>query len=79
MPKFPKDAPLKRVIDTFKLLGFEIVRKREHIAMRRINTDKTITPLTLPNHKKIKAPTLQAICRQIGISREDFLKAYKKA
>lgn len=31
MPKFPVDAPKKRVIKSFELLGFRIVQEREHI------------------------------------------------
>jgi len=39
---------------------------------------KGVTPLTMPNHDKIRASTLRVICRESGISREDFLKAYEK-
>lgn len=78
MPKFPVDAPRRRVIKALKLLGFEIVRQAEHIAMIRANPDGSMTPLTLPAHRTIKSSTLRTICTQAGIPRQDFLKAYDK-
>lgn len=77
--KFPVDAPKKRVIKTLESLGFTIIREREHIAMIRENSDGTKTPLTMPNHSQIKGSTLRTICTQVGISREDFLRAYEKS
>ncbi len=79
MTKFPVDAPKKRVVNGLFSLGFVIVREREHIAMIRENADKTKTPLTMPNHSKIKGSTLQTICSQAGISREDFLRAFEQS
>ena len=76
MTHFPVDAPKVKVIKAFELLGFPLVREREHVAMIRENADGTRTPLTLPNHKKIKGSTLRTICTQAGIPREEFLKAY---
>lgn len=40
--------------------------------MLRQNADLTRTPLTMPNHPRINGATLRTICRQSGISREDF-------
>ena len=79
MPKFPVDAPKRRVLRALQLLGFQMVQEREHIAMLRENLDGTRTPLTLPNHPHIKGSTLRTICTQAGIARADFLRAYDQA
>jgi predicted RNA binding protein YcfA (HicA-like mRNA interferase family) len=78
MPKFPVDAPKQKVVRALEELGFQIVREKEHISMERINPDGTKTPLTMPNHPKIKSSTLRVICTQAGISRDDFIDAYDK-
>ncbi len=78
MPKFPVDAPKQKVLKALHLLGFEIVREKEHISMLRINADGSKTPLTLPNHPKLKGSTLKTICTQSGISRDDFISAFNK-
>jgi predicted RNA binding protein YcfA (HicA-like mRNA interferase family) len=79
MPKFPVDAPKRRVLRTLQTLGFELVTEREHIALRRRNPDGTSTPLTMPNHPTLKSSTLRTICTQAGIPRADFLRAYERA
>ena len=78
MTKFPVDAPKRNVIKALEILGFRMVREKEHISMIRENSDGSKTPLTMPNHLKIKASTLRIICTQANISRDEFLKAYEK-
>jgi len=78
MSKFPVDAPLIRVIRTLEALSFRVVRRGNHIAMVRDNPDGTKTPLTMPNHRTIKASTLRTILAQVGIARDDFLSGYDK-
>ena len=62
MAHFPVDAPKMKVIRALELLGFSLVREREHIAMIRQEANRTRTQLTLPNHSKIKGSTLRTIC-----------------
>lgn len=77
MARFPLDAA--RVVSTFELLGFRLVKEEAHIAMVRENADGTHTALTMPNHPLIKGSTLRAICAQAGIPRDEFLRAYERA
>lgn len=77
MGKFPVDAPLEKVVKALEALGFRLVREGNHIAMVRENLDGTRTPLTLPNHRKIKGSTLRGILTQTGISRDEFLNVYE--
>jgi predicted RNA binding protein YcfA (HicA-like mRNA interferase family) len=78
MAKFPVDAPKRKVIKTFESLDFRMIREREHIVMARDNEDGTQTPLVMPNQTQIKSGTLRAICRQVGLSREEFLEVYNR-
>jgi predicted RNA binding protein YcfA (HicA-like mRNA interferase family) len=79
MAKFPVDAPKTRVLKALEHLGFRLVREREHISLVRENEDGTTTPLTMPNHPRVKKSTLRTICTQANISREDFLRAYHQS
>ena len=79
MPKFPIDAPNRKVMKAFQALGFRLVREGNHIAMEHRNADGTSTQLTMPNHPTLKSSTLRTILTQAGISRNDFLDAYHNA
>jgi len=79
MPRFPVDAPITRVIRALEQLGFHVVREGNHIAMVRENPDGTHTPLTMPNHSRIKGSTLRTILTQAGIARDEFLSAYEES
>jgi len=79
MPKFPVDAPIRKVIKALERLGFRVVREGSHIAMVRENPDGTRTPLTMPNHSRIKGSTLRTILTQAGIARDEFLSVYEES
>jgi len=44
--------------------------------MVRENPDRSRTPLTMPNHPRIKRSTLRLICTQARIPRQAFIDAY---
>jgi predicted RNA binding protein YcfA (HicA-like mRNA interferase family) len=77
--KFPRDAPKRKVIRAFELLGFRIIRTGNHISMVREEPDHNRATLTMPNHERIRGSTLRTICRQAGIARDEFLRVYEEA
>ncbi|MDD3136062.1 MAG: type II toxin-antitoxin system HicA family toxin [Methanoregula sp.] len=77
--KFLQDVPQPKIIRTFEVLGFRIIRVGNHISMQRENPDGTKTPLTMPNHERIKGSTLRIICTQARVSRDDFLDAFNRS
>ena len=79
MARFPVDAPYDRVLRALKILGFEVIRTGNHIALARNEPDGTVTPMTLPGHRHIKGSTLRTALTQSRISRDDFIRAYDQA
>lgn len=62
----------------FETLSSKVVKVGNHSINNRRNLDGTkTTPLTMPNHERIKGSTLRVICRQAGIKREEFLEAHE--
>ncbi len=51
---FPVDVPKPQAIKTLEKLGFRVIREGNHISMIRENPDGSRTPLTMPNHRRIK-------------------------
>jgi len=76
MPKFPVDAPRRKVLRALERLGFEIVRDREHTALIRRNPDGTVTTLTLPGDEVLNSGTLHRALTGCGISSATFIAAY---
>jgi predicted RNA binding protein YcfA (HicA-like mRNA interferase family) len=76
--RFPVDAPVENVIRALGRLRFQVVRRGNHVALLRENEDGTRTPMTIPNHRKIKGSTLRSILTQAGIPRDDFVTAYEQ-
>ena len=46
--------------------------------MARDNPDGTRTTLTIPNNSTLKASTLRTILTQSAVTRDDFLREYRK-
>jgi hypothetical protein len=76
VPKFPIDAPKRKVLRALLKLGFEIVREAEHIALIRRNIDGTVTTMTIANHPMLNSGTLHRALTGCGVSTADFISAY---
>lgn len=67
------------VIKALGLLGFRILREREHIALVRDNPDGTQTPLTIPNHARLKARRYAQSARTLASRELLFSERMSKA
>lgn len=76
MNEFPIDAPITRVKRALELMGFRLVREGSHVSRLERTLTGLRTPLTIPNHLRLKSSTLRTILTHAGIARDDFLRAY---
>ena len=75
--QFPSDVSLERLIRTLGSLRFQTVRTGRHIALLRIRTDGTPTPITIPYQDRIKASALRVLCANTGVPANVFLEMYR--
>ena len=72
MPKLPVISG-KDVIKALAKIGYVLDHQTgSHIILR--NKDPPYRRLTVPNHKEIAKGTLNAMIKQSGLSRDEFLK-----
>lgn len=76
MPKFPADVPKRQVLKALAALGFRVIRQGAHISLVRENADGTRTPLTIPNHRRIKGSTLHYVAPPIR-ARDNLAAFYR--
>ena len=77
--KLPVDAPQARVLKALQLLEFYLVRRGNHLSLRREMPDGTHLAMTLPGHRTIKSSTLSSALSQGKVSRDEFLRAYDQS
>jgi len=74
LPLLSSDKILKILID----MGFSVVRQKDsHISLHKKVDGKTFL-VVVPRKSPVKRGTLISILKQVGISREEFLKKVKK-
>jgi len=76
--KFLIDALRRKVIKAFETFGFKVVKVEITYQIVGENPDRTKTPLTMPNHERIKGSTLRVICREVGIKEKNSQKLMKE-
>ncbi|MFH1127393.1 MAG: type II toxin-antitoxin system HicA family toxin [archaeon] len=73
MPKLPASLCSKDIVRAIVRLGYEADHQTgSHIILRQ--KDEPHRRITVPNHAGIAKGTLRAIIRQLGLTREEFLR-----
>jgi len=69
MVKLPAISGLK-CVEALEKIGFHVTRQKgSHIHLRR---DDPFAQFSVPNHKTIYKGTIKHICRQAGLTIEEF-------
>jgi len=75
MPKLPTVSG-KKVVKALGKLGFELDHQTgSHLILREKR--KPHRRITVPNHDPLAKGTLNAILKQAGLTRDEFIKALK--
>lgn len=76
MPKLPVISGIK-VVKALSKLGFEIDHQTgSHMILRQ--SKEPYRRLTVPNHRELDKGTLNAIIKQAGLTRDEFLELLDK-
>ena len=73
MPRLPV-VSAREAVRAFASVGYEVVRQSgSHIRLRHPAGDRQ--PLTIPDHRELKAGLLRALIRDAGMTVEEFVAA----
>ena len=76
-PKLPSISG-RKAITVFETIGYQVVRQKgSHIRLRD-DKNPDHKPLTVPDHKSLKAGLLRTLIRDAGLSVEDFVKLLQR-
>lgn len=65
----------RKLLKALSKLGYVLVRRKSsHMHLRGLG----LPPLTVPDHDPIAKGTLRAMMRQVGLSKEKFMKLLEK-
>jgi predicted RNA binding protein YcfA (HicA-like mRNA interferase family) len=76
MPKLPVVSG-RAAVEAFKKIGYQAVRQKgSHIRLRDATNEKH-QPLTVPDHKTLKAGLLRRLIRDANLTVEEFERLIK--
>ena len=76
MPKLPVVSG-REAVEAFKKIGYQVVRRKgSHIRLRDEANEKH-RPLTVPDHKTLKAGLLRRLIRDADLTVEEFERLVK--